>query len=83
MPRGVIEMNPPSNSSPEIVWQVFLGCNTAYRLGREIGISKNKAHRRLARAYDAGLIERVSRGHYVVRNKKTALGYVCGIGSRQ
>jgi len=74
-------MNPPPNSSPEIVWQVFLGCNTAYRLGREIGISKNKAHRRLARAHDAGLIERVSRGHYAVKQKKTTISYVCGAGS--
>jgi DNA-binding Lrp family transcriptional regulator len=73
----------PANGSPEIVWQVFLGCNNAWRLAKELGISKGRAYRRLSRALDAGLIERVGRGHYAVKNKKTALGYVCGIGIRQ
>lgn len=73
-------MNLRDNSSA-IAWQVFLGCNTAARLARELGIDKLTAAYTLRNAETAGKIKRVSRGVYGPRDKKEYHVVCCGVAA--
>lgn len=71
-------MTQPHALAPPIAWQVYLGCNDAYRLAKELGIASTTASRRLVRAYSDGTLTRISRGRYMVA-RKYLVSYQCGV----